>query len=82
MKHWQLQDAKARFSDLVRRAQLDGPQTVSVHGKPTAIVVSVQEYARLTSKKPSFLDFMRASPLVGTGASFKRNKSLTRKIAL
>jgi antitoxin Phd len=82
MKHWQLQDAKARFSELVRKAEQDGPQTVSVHGKPTAVLVSAQDYARLTSKKPSFLDFMRASPLVGAGVALKRDKSFTRKIAL
>jgi prevent-host-death family protein len=41
---WKLQDAKARFSEVVRRAQSDGPQRVTVHGKDAVIVVSASEY--------------------------------------
>jgi len=53
---WQLQDAKARFSELVKRAREQGPQHVSVRGEPAVVVVSEQEFARLTPPRPSIVD--------------------------
>lgn len=82
MKTWQLQEAKAQFSDVVRCAQQDGPQGVSVRGKPAAVVISAADYDRLTKQKPRFVDFMRASPLAGTDLKVKRNKTSTRKVVL
>lgn len=46
---WSLQDAKARFSEVVRRAGEEGPQHVSVRGKEKAVVISAGDYARLTA---------------------------------
>jgi prevent-host-death family protein len=54
--NWPLQDAKARFSELVRRAREQGPQHVSVRGEPAVVVVSEEEFARLTSQRPSIVD--------------------------
>ena len=54
--NWQLQDAKARFSELVKRARQQGPQHVSVRGEPAVVVVSEEEFARLTSSRPSIVD--------------------------
>jgi prevent-host-death family protein len=45
---WQLQQAKNRFSELIRDAADGDAQLVTVHGKPAAVVVSAEEYARLT----------------------------------
>ena len=53
---WQLQEAKARFSELVKRAREQGPQHVSVRGEPAVVVVSEEEFARLTSPRPSIVD--------------------------
>ncbi len=47
---WKLQDAKARFSEVVRRARSDGPQHVTVHGRNEAVVISAADYVRLTEK--------------------------------
>ncbi len=55
---WQLQDAKARFSELVKRAREQGPQHVSVRGEPAVVVVSEEEFARLTSSRRSIVDHM------------------------
>ena len=49
--YWQLQDAKARFSDVVRRAVEQGPQHVTVNGEERAVVVSAREYDRLTGHR-------------------------------
>lgn len=43
---WALQDAKARFSELVRKAKTEGPQRITVHGREEVVVVSVEEYRR------------------------------------
>jgi prevent-host-death family protein len=62
---WRLQDAKARFSELVRRAQEKGPQRVTVHGKDAVVVVDANEWDRL--KKPvtgrDLVDALAHSPL-------------------
>ncbi len=54
--HWPLQDAKARFSELVRRAREQGPQHVSVRGEPAVVVISEEEFARLVSRRRSIVD--------------------------
>jgi len=53
---WQLQEAKARFSEVIRRAVDEGPQHVSVRGEPAAVVLSEQDYRQLTSTRPSIVD--------------------------
>jgi len=62
---WQLQEAKQRFSELVRHARADGPQVVTRHGEEVAVVVSIEEYRRLTDELPSFKDFLLAAPDLG-----------------
>src|SRR5712691_9824597 len=44
---WKLQDAKAHFSEVVRRAQAEGPQRVTVHGKDTVVILSTADYAKV-----------------------------------
>jgi prevent-host-death family protein len=59
-----LQDAKARFSELVRRVASEGPQLVSVHGRDAVVVVSAEELRRLKGDRTgkALVDAMRASP--------------------
>ena len=57
---WQLQEAKARFSELVKRAREQGPQHVSVRGEPAVVVVSEEEFARLSAPRPSIVDHILA----------------------
>ena len=78
MKRYQLQEAKAKLSRLVRDAA-DEPQEITVHGKPAGVLVSAQRYQDLSGEKPTFLEFLRASPLVGSDLSPKRDKSTTRR---
>jgi antitoxin Phd len=59
---WQLQEAKQRFSELVRHARAHGPQVVTKHGEEVAVVVSIEEYRRLTDELPSFKEFLLAAP--------------------
>lgn len=82
MRNWQLQDAKARFSELVKLAMLNGPQQITVHGKPAVIILSQEEYAKLKKPKRSFLMLLRKSPLVGVNLNIKRDQSTDRDIDL
>ena len=52
---WKLEDAKARFSEVVRRARSDGPQRVTVRGKDAVVVISVEELERLAPAAPDRL---------------------------
>ncbi|KGM33040.1 type II toxin-antitoxin system Phd/YefM family antitoxin [Inquilinus limosus] len=44
---WKLEDAKARFSEVVRRAREAGPQRVTVHGQDAVVILSAADFARL-----------------------------------
>lgn len=80
MKHtWQLQEAKARLSELVRSAEQEGPQAISVRGEPVAVVVSQRDFERMTGKKPTFFEFLRRSPLVGVELEIRRDRSPVRR---
>lgn len=82
MRAWQLKDAKARLSEVLKLAQRQGPQEITVHGRPAAVVLSREDYDDLVAEKPSFVDFMRASPLVGLELEFERDTSPPRDVAL
>ena len=62
--NWHLQDAKNNFSKVVRQAQTEGPQTVTVRGKPAAVVISAEEYERLAGGEPkkTFIEHLLAFP--------------------
>ena len=64
---WKLEDAKARFSEVVRHAREEGPQRVSVRGHDAVVVMSVEEFDRLVPEKPRlpFLQFMESLHLDG-----------------
>jgi antitoxin Phd len=79
---WQLQEAKNRFSEVVKKALAEGPQTVTRHGEEIVVVVSKTEYNRLLKSQTSLLEFFRQSPLVGVELDLERDKSLPRKIDL
>lgn len=62
MKSWQLQAAKARFSELVNRCLSEGPQTITRHGEPAVVVIPAEEYARLCARSESLRDFLLSAP--------------------
>lgn len=79
---WQLQEAKNRLSELVRKAQDEGPQTITLHGKDAAVVVSAKQFASLPRRKGTLVDFLRNSPLVGVDLKVTRSRDTGRKIEL
>ena len=62
---WALQDAKARFSEVVRKAKTEGPQRITVHGREEVIVVSVEEYRRVKGEQTgqALVQVLQDSPL-------------------
>jgi prevent-host-death family protein len=62
MNRWQLQQAKHDFSRLVKRAETDGPQVVTRHGKDVAVVLGIEDYRRLRSEDGAFKRFLTEAP--------------------
>lgn len=82
---WQLQTAKARFSELFRRALAEGPQYVTRGGKETVVVLPVEEFERLTARtrQPgSLVEFFANSPLAGADLDLERKPDYGRKVKL
>ena len=67
--YWQLQEAKAMFSQVVRKSAKE-PQIITVHGKESAVVISMDEYRKLSTPKESFVNFMEQSPWADTETEF------------
>ena len=80
--HWQLQNAKNKFSSLVDKAQHNGPQIVTKHGKDTVVVISIDEYKKLTTPEKNLVKFFQSSPLTTEKVDLKRPKDLPRDIKL
>ena len=59
---WPVQDAKQRFSELIRTAHADGPQVVTRHGEEIAVVIDIADYRRLKGEIAEFKDYLRDGP--------------------
>ena len=82
---WQLQAAKARFSELFRKARAEGPQWVTRQGKDAVVIVAAEEFQRLwvRSKQPvSLVEFFAKSPLAGANLDLDRSPDYGREIDL
>jgi antitoxin Phd len=83
--NWQLQTAKARFSDLFRRARSEGPQVITRQGKDAVVMLSDVEYQQLVGRShqpKSLVEFFRTSPLVGVELDLERVKDEGRDVEL
>ncbi len=78
---WTLANAKARLSEVVDRAQV-GPQTITRNGKPSAVIVSAEEWARKSVRKGTLAEFLLASPLRGADLDLDRQKDAPREDTL
>ena len=79
---WQLQEAKRHLSQLIKQAVGGDAQMVTVHGKPTAVVVSAEEYARLTRQRGKLSTALLRPDLAGEDLDFSRNRDIGRNVAL
>jgi len=81
-REWQLQEAKNRLSQVVDSALRDGPQTITLRGKPAAVVVSFDEYRKLTLPRTALSQFFRQSPLHDVELDISRSTDLSREVEL
>lgn len=81
-RRWQLQEAKARLSEVVKTAAKEGPQEITVHGQTAAVLLSGKDFARLAKPRPGFVEFLRRSPLAGTDLKITRDRSSDRPVEL
>ena len=80
---WQLQQAKNGFSQLIKDAIGGALQRVTLHGKPAAVVVSAEEYERLTKRSKGKLSAALLKPEIGgDDIEFGRDRDTGRNVAL
>jgi prevent-host-death family protein len=81
---WLLQDAKARFSELVRRVHSDGPQHVTVHGRDEVVIISADEFRRLKGDLTgeALIAAMQASPHRDIDIEPRRTQMPVREVSL
>ena len=81
-ENWTIAEAKARFSELIDRANATGPQTITRHGRTAAVIVSAEEWERKTKRRGNLAEFFAASPLRDSGLVVERSKDGTRDVEL
>jgi len=82
---WQIQTAKAQFSEVFRRARTEGPQRITRQGKEAVVMISNEQYEQLVGRvhQPrSLVQFFRESPLVGVELDWERAKDEGRDVEL
>lgn len=82
---WQLQTAKARFSELFRRARTEGPQVVTRQGKEQVVVLPAEQFAKLIKRgrqPKSIVRFFAESPLASVTLDLSRDVDSGREINL
>ena len=79
---WTVAEAKAKFSEVIDKAQSDGPQTITRNGRITAVVVAAEEWERKTKRTGTLADFFASSPLRGSRMRLKRLRGRLRKVEL
>jgi len=72
MTIWPLQEAKIHLGKMIRLSKLEGPQVITVQEQEVAVLVSKQDYERLSGNKQNLFDFINDSPLKGLDITFER----------
>ena len=67
--HWQIQDAKQRFSEMIRAVANEGPQVITRHGEDVAVVIDIGEYRRLTRPAVDLASILLAGPKLDDAAA-------------
>lgn len=81
-KIWQLQEAKARFSELVSGVEEGDVQTITKNGRPVAVMISTEAFEKLTRQKVPLLEFFRNAPLSDVEIDMERSKDSDRDVEL
>jgi prevent-host-death family protein len=81
MSTWQVQEAKARLSELIERARTDGPQTITRHGAERAVLLSIEDYRAFLARRPDFKAHLLGGPKVDDFA-VERDRDVGRPVEL
>jgi len=79
---WQLQEAKARFSELVSEVEHDGYQTITKNGHEVAVILSMEDFEKLKKPKNTLLEFFQEAPYPDVDLDIERDDDLGREINL
>lgn len=79
---WTVAEAKAKFSELIDKANSEGPQKITRHGRTTAVIVAAEEWERKAERKGNLAEFLASSPMRGSGLKLKRLRMRLRKTGL
>lgn len=79
---WQVQEAKQRFSEVLRAAESGEAQIVTKHGEEVAVVIDIAQYRRLRGEATSLMDYLRAEPYVEADLDIQRRRDEPREIDL
>jgi len=79
LNQWQLQEAKNKFSQVVKQAQQGKPQYITVHGKPAAVIVSIDDYQKLNQPQTSLSEALMM-PLLEQDLDLSRDPDTGREI--
>lgn len=79
---WTVAEAKAKFSEVIQKAESDGPQAISRNGRKAAVVVGAEEWERKTRRRGNLAEFFAASPLRNAELKIRRPSGGPRKIGL
>ncbi len=80
--NWTVAEAKAKLSEVIQRAEKEGPQTITRHGEEAVVVVSAEEWEKKTKRKGNLAEFFASSPLRGVALDMKRRKDRPRESGL
>jgi prevent-host-death family protein len=79
---WQIQEAKAKFSELIDDVLKHGMQKITKYGEEIVVILSKEEFHKLSKPKESLIDFFKKSPCQDIGLDLSRDKELVRDIDL
>lgn len=82
MATWQIQQAKTKLSELIELAQREGPQTITKHGKPSAMILSMDEYESMRRNKPTLIEFLLDEGPRFDDLDIERSKDVGREVDL
>ena len=80
--HWQVQEAKQRFSEVVRAAASGEPQIVTRHGQEIAVVIDIELYRHLRGESMTLMEFLGAAPVLDDDLDIERSAELPRDVDL
>ena len=82
MANWQIQQAKSKLSELIELAQREGPQTITKHGKPSAMILSMEQYELMRRQKPSLIEYLLHEGPKFDDLDIERSKDVGREVDL